>query len=287
MGERYAAASFCSFILQFNGKGMVKILEFENVSVVYPGNVQALKKVSLTINEGEFVVIVGLSGAGKSTLLRTVNRLVEPTEGKIRIDGKDITKLNKKELKKMRARIGMIFQNFNLVNRSRVIRNVLAGRLSYVPTWRTLLGMFPVEDKEIALSALERVRISEKANVRADHLSGGQQQRVGIARALAQKPKIILADEPVASLDPPTSHAVMKDLRRINQEDNITTLVNLHFIDLAQEYGERIIGLRDGELVFDGPASEVDESVFEEIYGRSITDDDLRGGTKVAQGNEG
>jgi len=264
---------------------LVNILEFDNVSVVYPGNVQALKKVSLTINEGEFVVIVGLSGAGKSTLLRTVNRLVEPTEGKIRIEGRDITKLNKKELKQMRAQIGMIFQNFNLVNRSRVIRNVLAGRLSYVPTWRTLLGLFPVEDKEIALSALERVRISEKANVRADHLSGGQQQRVGIARALAQRPKIILADEPVASLDPPTSHAVMKDLRRINREDKITTLVNLHFIDLAQEYGERIIGLRDGELVFDGPSSEVDESVFEDIYGRSITDDDLRGGTQVGQGD--
>lgn len=266
---------------------MVQILEFENVSVVYPGNVQALKKVNLQINEGEFVVIVGLSGAGKSTLLRTINRLVEPTEGIIRIEGKDITKLNKKDLRKMRSQVGMIFQNFNLVNRSRVIRNVLAGRLSYVPTWRTLLGMFPVKDKEIALSALERVRISEKANVRADHLSGGQQQRVGIARALAQKPKIILADEPVASLDPPTSHAVMKDLRRINKEDKITTLVNLHFIDLAQEYGERIIGLRDGELVFDGPASEVDEGVFEEIYGRSITDDDLRGGTKVGQENQG
>ncbi len=269
----------------YDGKGLVNILEFDNVSVVYPGNVEALKKVSLTINEGEFVVIVGLSGAGKSTLLRTVNRLVEPTEGKIRIEGRDITKLNKKELRRMRAQIGMIFQNFNLVNRSRVIRNVLAGRLSYVPTWRTLLGMFPAEDKEIALSALERVRISEKANVRADHLSGGQQQRVGIARALAQKPKIILADEPVASLDPPTSHAVMKDLRRINREDKITTLVNLHFIDLAQEYGERIIGLRDGELVFDGPSSEVDESVFEDIYGRSITDDDLRGGTQVGQGD--
>ncbi|SIQ82418.1 phosphonate transport system ATP-binding protein [Alkalispirochaeta americana] len=238
---------------------------------------KALKNFNITINPGEFVVVVGLSGAGKSTMLRCVNRLVTPTDGKVYIDGKDITGANGTALKRLRREVGMIFQNFNLVKRSPVLRNVLAGRVSYVPTWRTLLGLFPKADREIALDCLQRVGIPEKAAVRADALSGGQQQRVGIARALAQKPKIILADEPVASLDPPTSHAVMRDLKRINREDNITTLVNLHFIDMALEYADRIIGLRDGELVFDGSTSEATSDVFEEIYGRPITDDDVIG----------
>ncbi len=210
-------------------------------------------------------------------MLRSINRLVTPTAGRIFIDGEDITDATSTALKRLRGKVGMIFQNFNLVKRSLVIRNVLAGRLGYVPTWRTLLGFFPRMDKEIALECLNRVGIPEKAGVRADALSGGQQQRVGIARALAQQPKIILADEPVASLDPPTSHAVMKDLRRINREDKITTLVNLHFIDMALEYADRIIGLRDGRLVFDGPAEQATEKVFEEIYGRALTDDDVIG----------
>jgi phosphonate transport system ATP-binding protein len=171
----------------------------------------------------------------------------------------------------------MIFQNFNLVKRSLVLKNVLAGRVSYVPTWRTMLGWFPRADKAIALECLERVGIAEKAAVRADALSGGQQQRVGIARALAQRPQIILADEPVASLDPPTSHSVMRDLKRINQEDGITTIVNLHFIDMAIEYADRIIGLREGALVFDGTPADTSEAVFEEIYGRAITAEDKLG----------
>ncbi len=252
----------------------MEIIECEGLGVTYPGGVEALKNVDLTIEDGDFVIVVGLSGAGKSTLLRTINRLVEPTTGTIKVDGRVINNLDKKELKEYRSEVGMIFQNFNLVNRSSVLRNVLAGRLREVPTWRTLLGLFPEEDVEEALSCLERVGIKEKADSRADELSGGQQQRVGIARALAQEPKILLADEPVASLDPPTSHAVMQDLKRINEEDGITTLVNLHFIDLAQEYGEKIIGLREGELVYQGPASKVTEAKFEEIYGRSITADD-------------
>lgn len=253
------------------------MIVFKNVSKVYPGNVRALDGVSLEIPDGQFVVIVGLSGAGKSTLLRCVNRLVEPTSGEVWVDGQEITRLDAAGLRRLRSRVGMIFQTFNLVRRSTVMKNVLAGRLGSLPEWRGLLGLFPREDLERAYRALERVGIADKAHARADQLSGGQQQRVGIARALAQEPRIILADEPVASLDPPTSHAVMRDLRRINREDGITTLVNLHFIDLAKEYGERIIGLREGRLVYDGPADGADEKVFEQIYGRPIRPEDLRG----------
>ena len=247
------------------------------MTVVYPGGVTALDKLNLKINRGEFVVVVGLSGAGKSTLLRCVNRLVSPTSGRVEIDGTDVTSAGTKKLRAVRGRIGMIFQNFNLVKRSLVLKNVLAGRVSYVPTWRTMLGWFPRADKAIALECLERVGIAEKAAVRADALSGGQQQRVRIARALAQRPQIILADEPVASLDPPTSHSVMRDLKRINQEDGITTIVNLHFIDMAIEYADRIIGLREGALVFDGTPADTSEAVFEEIYGRAITAEDKLG----------
>ncbi len=253
------------------------IVTFKDITVVYPGNVRALDNFNITINDGEFIVVVGLSGAGKSTMLRCVNRLVTPTSGSLQVDGREVTSARPAVLRQIRSDVGMIFQNFNLVKRSSVLRNVLAGRVTYVPTWRTVLGWFPRQDREIARDCLRRVGIPEKEMVRADALSGGQQQRVGIARALAQEPKIILADEPVASLDPPTSHAVMKDLRRINREDGITTLVNLHFIDMAIEYADRIIGLRDGKLVFDGPPSQANEGVFEEIYGRPITADDRLG----------
>jgi phosphonate transport system ATP-binding protein len=171
----------------------------------------------------------------------------------------------------------MIFQTFNLVNRARVLNNVLMGRLSKVPRWRSMVGFWPAIDKEIALQSLERVGIVEKAYIRASDLSGGQQQRVGIARALAQEPKVILADEPVASLDPVTSHIVMRDLKRINRDLGITTIINLHFLDLARQYGERLIGLRDGELVYDGSIEDVGDDVFRDIYGRAITPDDLVG----------
>ncbi len=254
------------------------MIRLENVTKNFPGGVQALKDVTIEIEDGDFVVIVGMSGAGKSTMLRCINRLVEPTSGLIYIDGADITKVKGNDLRKVRAKIGMIFQTFNLVKRSSVLKNVLSGRLGRTPTWRALLGLFPESDIELAIQCLDKVEIRDKALVRADQLSGGQQQRVSIARALCQEPDIILADEPVASLDPPTSHVVMRDLKRINRELGITTLVNLHFIDLATEYADRIIGLREGELVFDGPASEVDEKTFAEIYGRPIREDDLRGG---------
>lgn len=248
------------------------------MSKTFPNGVQALKDVNLTIPEGQFVVIVGLSGAGKSTLLRCLNRLVEPTAGQIVADGQDITRLGEDELRAWRTKVGMIFQNFNLVTRSSVLRNVLAGRLGHTGTLRSLLGLFPKSDIELALRSLERVQIREKAFVRADQLSGGQKQRVAIARALCQEPRILLADEPVASLDPPTSHMIMKDLKRICREDGLTVLVNLHFIDMAMEYADRIIGMRAGEVVFDGPASQVTEKTFEEIYGRAIRPDDMRGG---------
>lgn len=253
------------------------MIEFQQVSKVYPNGTVGLDHINLTIGKGEFVVIVGLSGAGKSTLLRSINRLHEITSGQILIDGRSITAARGAELRRFRRDIGMIFQSFNLVKRSSVLRNVLSGRVAYHSTFKTLLGLFPKEDVELALKALERVNIREKAYARADELSGGQQQRVSIARALAQEPKIILADEPVASLDPLTTRQVMNDLKRINQELGITTVVNLHFIDLAREYATRIIGLRAGKLVFDGPVAEATDEKFAEIYGRDIKQDELLG----------
>jgi phosphonate transport system ATP-binding protein len=253
------------------------MIQFQNVSKVYPNGTIGLKNINLTVKPGEFVVIVGLSGAGKSTLLRSINRLHDITEGQILIDGKSITAAKGKELLRMRRDIGMIFQSFNLVKRSTVLRNVLSGRVGYHSTLRMLLGMFPQHDVDLALKALERVNIREKAYARADELSGGQQQRVSIARALAQEAKIILADEPVASLDPLTTRQVMDDLKRINQELGITTIVNLHFIDLAREYATRIIGLRAGEVVYDGPVAEATDARFSEIYGRAIKQDELLG----------
>jgi phosphonate transport system ATP-binding protein len=250
------------------------MIRFEQASVTYGGGVRALNSIDVEIADGEFVVVVGLSGAGKSTFVRAINGLVPLTSGQLEVNGVDVTGLSRRRIRDLRADIGMIFQSFNLVNRTTVLNNVLMGRLHRVPTWRTVLGLYPRDDIEIAMQSLERVEIVEKAYVRASNLSGGQRQRVGIARALAQRPRIILADEPVASLDPPTSHVVMRDLQRINRDLGITTIVNLHFLDLATAYADRIIGLRAGELVFDGPGSEADATVFERIYGRSLTADD-------------
>ena len=253
------------------------MIKFENVSVTYPGGVEALKDLNLEIKDGDFIIIVGLSGAGKSTLLRTVNNLVRPSTGSVYLEGKNVTSAKKKELKKIRSQIGMIFQTFNLVNRSTVLKNVLTGRLSNISTIRSILGLWPKDQKEMAFEALNQVEILEKAYVRASNLSGGQQQRVGIARALSQKPKVMLADEPVASLDPITSRVVMSYLKKVNTELGITTIVNLHFLDLAKEFGDRLIGLRDGKLVFDGNVNDVSDEDFENIYGRSIKSSDLIG----------
>jgi phosphonate transport system ATP-binding protein len=257
------------------------MIEFENVDVTYPGGLKALKNVSLTIETGELVVIVGLSGAGKSTLLRAINGFVPITAGSVKVDGVEVRGADAKTLRELRSHIGMIFQTFNLVNRTSVINNVLMGRLSKVPRWRSMLGLWPASEREMALKALERVEIVEKAYVRASDLSGGQQQRVGIARALAQEPIVVLADEPVASLDPVTSHTVMRDLRRINRDLGITTIINLHFLDLARSYGQRLVGLRAGGLVYDGQISDVGEETFREIYGRAVTPDDLLEGAEL------
>ncbi|WP_263701860.1 phosphonate ABC transporter ATP-binding protein [Bacillus thuringiensis] len=243
------------------------MIEFRNVSKVYPNGIKGLNNINLKIQKGEFVVMVGLSGAGKSTLLRSVNRLHEITEGEIMIEGESITAAKGQGLRRMRRDIGMIFQSFNLVKRSTVLKNVLAGRVGYHSTLRTTLGLFPKEDLELAFQSLKRVNILEKAYERADELSGGQQQRVSIARALAQEAKIILADEPVASLDPLTTKQVLDDLKKINEDFGITTIVNLHSIDLARQYATRIIGLHAGEIVFDGLVEEATDEKFAEIYG--------------------
>jgi phosphonate transport system ATP-binding protein len=250
------------------------MIRFDHASVTYPGGVRALHDLDLRIGEGEFVVVVGLSGAGKSTLIRAVNGLVPLTSGSLVVNGHDVPNLTRAGRRELRSEVGMIFQGFNLVDRTTVLNNVLMGRLPKVPLWRTLIGKYPEADVQIAARALDRVEILDRAYVRATNLSGGQRQRVGIARALAQEPKIILADEPVASLDPPTSHVVMRYLQQISRELGITTIVNLHFLDLATAYADRIIGLRDGELVFDGPGSAADEHTFRDIYGRSLTADD-------------
>lgn len=246
------------------------MLIIDRVEVTYPNRFQALKGISLEIPKGQFVVIVGLSGAGKSTLIRTINNLVVPSAGDVRIEDQSITQAKGSQLRQMRSQIGMIFQTYNLVKRTSVLRNVLSGRLGSAPPLASLLGIFGRDDLLMAHACLQRVGIPEKAYVRADALSGGQQQRVGIARALAQQPQIMLADEPVASLDPPTAHAVMADLKRIAREDGITTLVNLHFIDMAREFADRIVGMRAGAVVFDGPPQAATDQVFTDIYGRSI-----------------
>ncbi|QXE01258.1 phosphonate ABC transporter ATP-binding protein [Terribacillus sp. DMT04] len=253
------------------------MIEFRNVSKTYPNGVKGLKNINLTIEKGEFIVIVGLSGAGKSTLLRSINRLHEISEGEIMIDNASITAAKGKSLRMIRRDIGMIFQNFNLVKRSSVLRNVLSGRVAYHSTLRTVFGLFPKQDVNLALNALDRVNIVDKAYTRSDQLSGGQQQRVSIARALAQEAKIILADEPVASLDPLTTKQVMDDLQKINQELGITTVVNLHFIDIARQYATRIIGLNAGEVVFDGPVEEATDEKFREIYGQQLEEEQQRG----------
>lgn len=249
------------------------MIEFSNVSKVYPNGVVGLDDVNLTIEQGEFVGIIGLSGAGKSTLLRTINRMHDITSGTLTVDGQEVKNLKGKQLRKFRRNIGMIFQSFNLVTRTTVIRNVLMAKVPEMLFWRVLLGIFKKEDKLNALEALDKVGILDKAYIRADQLSGGQQQRVALARTLAQNPKIILADEPVAALDPVTAKQVMNDFKKINQEMNITILINIHHVELALAYADRIIGIRAGKIVYDGPSADVTEDVLNMIYEGKIPDE--------------
>src|SRR6266508_5156317 len=228
------------------------MLKVENLTKTYPNGTQALKNVGFEVKDGEFLAVIGLSGSGKSTLLRCINRLIEPTSGKIFWNGQDITSVSIAEMRKVRRQIGMIFQQFNLVKRSSVLTNVLSGRLGYVNTFSSSVHLFSSEDHKRALASLEQVGLAEKAHVRADSLSGGQQQRVGIARALMQEPKLILADEPVASLDPVLAHSILKYLEQLNKEDKLTVLCSLHFLDLVHRYATRAIALKDGQLVFQG-----------------------------------
>ncbi len=244
------------------------MLEIKNLTKEYEAGVQALDNVSFSVEQGEFLAVIGLSGSGKSTLLRCINRLVEPTEGQIIWNGVDVTSANQSELRLIRRKIGMVFQHFNLVERSQVITNVLAGRLGYVNPALSLINRFPESDTEAALKQLERVEIADQAYKRADELSGGQQQRVGIARAMVQEPEMILADEPVASLDPVLAHSIMQYLEKINQEDGVTVLCSLHFLDLVHRYADRAIALNEGKLMFDGSPKAIDDEKFKEIYGK-------------------
>jgi len=246
------------------------MLEIKNLTKIYGDGTVALRDVSFQVADGEFLIIIGLSGSGKSTLLRCINRLIDPTEGQIIWDGVDITSAEPAELRHIRRQIGMVFQQFNLVKRSTVLTNVLCGRLGYVNPLPSLLHRFPKEDREMALQALERAGIADQAHKRADELSGGQQQRVGIARALMQQPRIILADEPVASLDPVLAHSILEHLEQLNQEDDITILCSLHYLDLVQRYATRVIGLRDGQIVYRGSQEDIramTDAEFKEIYG--------------------
>jgi phosphonate transport system ATP-binding protein len=243
------------------------VLSIEHLTKIYPNGTVALKDVSFDVKDGEFLVIIGLSGSGKSTLLRCINRLIDPTEGKITMDGIDVTSAKADDLRHIRRHIGMVFQQFNLVKRSSVMTNVLSGRLGYSNPWLSLLGIWSAQEIELAIKALERVGIPEKAHNRADSLSGGQQQRVGIARALMQEPKYILADEPVASLDPVLAHTILQYLEVLNKKDHVTIICSLHFLDLVHRYATRVIGLKDGIKVFEGSPKEIDRIKFKEIYG--------------------
>ncbi|TLY35668.1 MAG: phosphonate ABC transporter ATP-binding protein [Nitrospirae bacterium] len=247
-------------------------VRIEHLVKVYPDGTHALHDITLEVKPKEFLVIIGLSGSGKSTLMRCINRLIEPTSGKVFIDDVEVTALNHEELRRLRRQIGMIFQQFNLVKRSSVLTNALSGRLGYLaPQW-ALINYFPRGVKLQAVENLRRVGIAEKAFTRADQLSGGQQQRVGIARALMQEPRLILADEPVASLDPATSHSVLKHIEELNRQDGVTVMCALHFLSLARRYGTRVVALKAGRIVFTGMPHEIDEHRFKEIYGEEAVE---------------
>ena len=252
------------------------ILKVDNLHKVYNNGTHALKGVSFEVEEGEFLVVIGLSGSGKSTLLRCINRLIEPTSGTVNFMGKNIAHIKGEELRKAKAKIGMVFQQFNLIKRRSVLTNVLTGKLGSLGTFESLFEKFSDDVYKEAYNNLETVGISEKAGIRADSLSGGQQQRVAIARSLMQNPKLLLADEPVASLDPATSNSIMHYFEKINKERGTTVICNLHFLSLVRKYATRVIALKAGEIIYEGLPGEIDESWFKRIYGEEAEEVEIR-----------
>ncbi len=242
------------------------MIKFENVSKVYPNGTKGLTDVNLQIDQGEFVAIIGTSGAGKSTLIRCVNGLNDVTSGRLFVNDTDVSKLKGKDLRKFRRHVGMIFQSYNLVPRVTVLKNVMFARVPDMNLFKVIFGLFSKEDKLVALDSLNKVGILDKAYIRADQLSGGQQQRVSLARALTQESGILLADEPVSALDPVTAKEVMDDFKRINEELNKTILLNIHHVELALEYASRIIAVKKGKIVYDGPSQEVTKEILDEVY---------------------
>ncbi len=248
------------------------MLEIINLNKIYPNGHQALKDISFKVQKGEFLVIIGLSGSGKSTLLKSINRLLVPTSGKISLLGVDTTNFQGVALRKMRSQIGMIFQQFNLIPRKTVLENVLTGNLSQTGIIKSILGIHSPESLSLALKYIEIVGLKGREKYRADNLSGGQQQRVAIARALMQTPQILLADEPVASLDPATSNSVMQYLKKVNEELGVTVICNLHFLSLVRQYADRVIALKSGSIIYDGRPKEINEDWFKTIYGEDATE---------------
>lgn len=248
------------------------ILEIGNLEKVYPNGTRALNGVSFDVKKGEFLVVIGLSGSGKSTLLRCINRLHDPTGGTMKFEGKDVVSMSGKPLRTLRSNIGMIFQHFNLIPRKTVLTNVLTGTLSKTGIFKSIFGIYSQADQDKAMDLIKLVGLKGKENQRADNLSGGQQQRVAIARALMQNPSILLADEPVASLDPATSHSVMQYLRKVNQELGVTILCNLHFLSLVREYATRVIALKGGDLIYEGQPTDINEQWFQTIYGEDAVE---------------
>ena len=255
---------------------MKNIIEIKNLHKIYTGGTHALKGIDLNVEEGEFCILLGLSGSGKTTLLRCLNRLIEPTFGEIHFDGEDVIAAEGQKLRLIRRKIGMIFQQFNLIKNLSSLTNVLTGKLGYSSLLHSLVLSKNKKDVKIALENLQRVGLKDLAGNRVKNLSGGEQQRVAIARALMQNPKVILADEPIASLDPATADSVMQYLGELNKKDKITIICSLHFLSLARRYGTRVVGLKDGEIVFDGTPKEIDKKRFKEIYGEEAEEVEIR-----------